>query len=234
MDSSIPKGIKNYYKPYSKVIENLDKILRFEAKKAEKKSEGGRLSPGDKKKRNQINRAKTDFFNRYIFPSMANLIYFLEIVNRSGATGIFEKELKELTGVINKPGDIILKFEELKGHPAYAQAFTFSRLINSFLDLHAIISESDNLPEQKDTTRGMIGNLNSFRLFLLQTMQRIISDTIVQLSTSNDDMFELVRQDMVRANSWASYFSTMAYAKIEEELNEMDLKAREPHRPVCF
>lgn len=236
----------NSYTPNSSLIALMDEILQFEHKKIRRKLEGEKLSPSEEKMRSNISRKKNYVLNNFVFPSMANIIFFLEFVNKDRLVldkkfyepmrTLFDKDIKNLTGLTSfvdwlffKKGNEIRdihRFDDgrqLMSIPTFA----FGRLISAFIN-YAVSFEWDN--ERRSAEPG-------FRFLLLQAMQEHITSILIDdgiVRNSYRELAPVMEQDMKRANSWVMFLSKIALEKVKPELIQLSEEKTGRHRPLKF
>lgn len=198
------KSRKIYYKASKALSDGLDEILQFEYLKQKKKIHNERLSPGEEKIRNKINRNKSYILDEIIFKSFANLLYFFEFVaNHPLAQHLFQKDIRVMFGM----EEISNKYFEP------TKASIISELIYSAL-LHRNFEPTN------------------FRMVLLDFMQDTISQHISLVSTKqlNDEVStHIVSQDMGRALTWVKLFvqnALISDTRPSATKNDMKLKYR--------
>lgn len=237
--------IRYSYRPSESVVNHLSQVFNFEKVRYEKKAVGERLSRGEE---NRVYKNKHTLLN-ILFRSTANLVYFLEFIKKHNIVArTFEEELKELLGIMNRNVNVQEGKEDRLKHPFFRSSFVFGRLVSALLDLNLILYES---VENKGTLLRNITNESgkarkrnpkifpsSYRLLLIESLQRNISSIITQLALiefeDNDGMRELIMNDMARATSWVTYFAKEAFYRLEPKLDELDSGAYSVHRPVNF
>lgn len=209
------------YVPSSTLVRYLEEKLRSVEIVLDKTTRGEELSKEDRSDRLLLDRRKVDILNKVIFPSMANVTYFLEFINEHPILReSFENDLKELLGVEQGPGD---------RSPIARETFIFGRFVNAAI------------------ARGSGTNSSDFRTLLLDAMQYSISQEVTDLCTAihGDEMINsVIVPDMSRALAWVRSISRIYQERENEELNELRRKGNEdeikqkeqqqPHRPVRF
>ena len=215
-----PLNVRNTsecYVPSSTLVRYLEEKLLSVEIVLDKTPRGEELTKDDRSNRLLLDRRKVDILNKVIFPSMANVIYFLEFVNehsilREG----FENDLKELLGVEQGLGD---------RSPITRDTFIFGRFVNAAI------------------ARGSGTNSSDFRALLLQAMQYIISQEVTNICTAiyGDEMINsVIAPDMSRPLAWVGSISRIYLEREIEELRKgtedeiKEKEQRQPHRPVCF
>lgn len=169
------------YKASNALEDGLAEILQFEDLKQKKKLLNQRLSPGEEKTRNKINRNKSYMLDEIIFKSIANLLYFFEFVaNHPLAQHLFEKDIRAMFGM----GEISNKYFKPTKAPIISEL------------IHSALLHRDFGPR-------------NFRMVLLDFMQYTISQQISLISSDelNDEVStQIVTQDMGRALAWVRLF----------------------------
>jgi hypothetical protein len=160
------------------------------------------------KKIKEMNRMKVYVLNKIIFPSMANVVYFLETVSENPELQkVFDDDLKELFGI---------------RYPAQLKNKSYSPIIRRLTE--AMINwreDTDETPYERRKHRN-----NNFRLALIAVMQHVIFQRIVLLSMDEvgGDMANfVVKNDVGRAWNWAQLLA-----------RSVEWDAGQPHRPTNF
>lgn len=209
------------YVPSDTLVKYMEQKLRLTQIVHDKTERGEEVSKEEGDSRILLDRRKVDILNKHIFPSMANVTYFLEFINEHPILRkSFENDLKELLGVDQGPGD---------RSPIARDTFVFRRFINAAI------------------ARGSGFDSSNFRTLLLEAMQYDIIQEIVSLSIAvhGHEMTNIVIvPDMATVLAWVKSFSRIHLEREKEELRELrrngtddDIKEREqrqPHRPVRF
>lgn len=170
------KLIKKYFDPNERLIEWTFERLRLEKERFEPKTEKNRKTEQEKRWYKDMKASaarKTEILNDIIFPSLANLIYFSEIIKSNPILNeVFEKDEIQLFGTKLVKDDI--KFLERGGDPDSRRFFknNLARLISNILT----VKQSD-AREKYD--------LNDFRLSLLYQIQSIVRDKVVDILERN-------------------------------------------------
>jgi len=85
----------NCYRPHPRVESYLRRKLSFERRRTEL-TRAGKTLPQEDKQRRSLDTEKVDILNNYIFPSMANVVKFLEYSQEDELREVFEDDIKDL------------------------------------------------------------------------------------------------------------------------------------------
>ena len=153
-----PKLDEQPYSPNEALVRYLTERLQLMKKRTTLKESGKEMSDEDQNKFDASDRMKVYIRDKIIFPSMANLVYFLEtVVVNPALKELFEDDLKDLFDLRppNKTRQLYPYYGiELRG--IRIQETTFTRLIAASLAMN----------EDK--------HFEDFRLDLLHTLQSIV------------------------------------------------------------
>jgi hypothetical protein len=196
----------NCYKPSQKLVEFINETLR-----AVQMKEQGLTAAGDTHKASRLlGRKKVHYLNNVIFPSMANVVYFLEMVSKNPELQEeFDDDVLDLLGLR------ITEESQNKGgnNPVIA------RLTKAMIDW----TERPSNDEHKRNTSLRTSN---FRLAVMAIMLQMILYKAVKFSTvemGGEFSNIIIKNDFGRAWLWARLFSK----NIEREVSD-------PHRPTNF
>jgi hypothetical protein len=204
---SSTKKTNKCYKPTIGLISTIKEILLFTTLKNQKYEVGEKLSKKEEEYGTKLNRRKVDVLNRIIFPSMANVTFFLECLSTYPILkDIFEKDILELLGLYQK------SMKHGKSNigmicPMYSnETFVFARFISSALNN---------------------GNFERFdsRFYLLEYMQREVTKIISEMAEDEfGEQFssKITIQDMERAYAWVKLYAT----RVLQQYNESEEKKK--------
>jgi hypothetical protein len=184
------RRIENCYLPHARVSAYLKKKLDLEVKRKQLIHAGEKLSEKEDKERRSLDTEKVEILNAYIFPSMANIVKFLEYSQEENLRDVFEEDIKELFF-----GKSWLK----NGHPYPV----FMRFL-----LAAVGWKPENEGKDKGNMMRLdrTAKLTDFRLALLRDLYKVI-ELVAVLSgphyVFDDDSYaNVVIQDFVRLGIW--------------------------------
>jgi hypothetical protein len=176
------------YMPDTVLVEYIHKRLRYEqAKRAERMSEnaaGKAENDTNIKDNGPDSRMYNYVMNKVIFPSMANILYFLEQVSKHGELQeVFDEDIEELLG---------LKIPPDKIHKGYLPA------------IYRLLLATVTWNNEKDPT--------NYRLHVIENMQKICHDRLQNIAyldgSKGPDMARLIGSDIGRAWTWAQVFAS--------------------------
>jgi hypothetical protein len=213
---------KKCYVPARGLVSTIRDLLLFEQ---EKKSRENKINAGEKltrieKKQEEeepakvrlLEKRKVDILNQHVFPSMANLVVFLEYAANPELREIFEKDIQALFfGVSKKTIDDKIDAKKTDKDKAAADtdnANELYRFINDRNVFYRFISAILALSKETELT--------DFRFILSDILQKEILDMIgsISLRKFNDDSLfhNVIMPDMARAAAWSSSLSRDARA----------------------
>ena len=196
----------NCYKPSQKLVEFMNEMLRTKQMK-----EQGLTAAGDTHKAlRQLERRKVHYLNNVIFPSMANVVYFLEMVSKNPELQEeFDDDVLDLLGLR------ITEEMENKG----GNDFVIARLTR------AVIDWTERPPKYEQKRKSGFRTSN-FRLAAMAVMQQMIFYKAVKFSMvemGGEFSNRIIKNDFGRAWLWARLFTR----NIEKDVGD-------PHRPTNF
>jgi hypothetical protein len=198
------------YKPSPTLVNYVQKKLHAERKKREGRGAAGEV---DKELR-LLDRSKNYTLNNIVFPSMANVVYFLEEVSKNPELQeLFDDDLKDLLEIR------IPQHLADKGHN-----IVLRRLIEALVDwMEQPIIKSTGERDEEKMSRARNSNI---RLAFMRIIQMVIYYKARSLSLheiSAEMSNRIIDQDFGRAWMWTNMFAR----KVEED-------ELEPHRPARF
>lgn len=202
---------KNVYTPSRGLVEYLQDLSQLVLKQA------GKRSAADSRASIRRSRIKNHHLNKYVFPSMANVVVFLEYASRKELRRIFDKDVKEL--LLGK------STSEYEKH--YRPIFR--RLI------HAALSQTVDRKEDHTSNKFLQEDYeelksDDFKYLLAQMAQQEIGWMMLGVSLarfgSGGIAQSLMKPDMGRAESWLNLLASGV--KSESELFDPN------NRPVLF
>jgi hypothetical protein len=180
---------QKYFEPDEELIGYIRKKLNLLQKRQQiiDANIGGELTSEEESMDKSLRTQKNKILNKLIFPSMANLTYFLEcIAKHPELQVVFENDLKELFG---------LAHSETKGENG---GVMFDRLISAALIWN---------PEAKDAEKK---DTRNFRLTLLRIIQNNVYYRIQHLLLDDftNDTASIINSDIGRARAWVDLFAS--------------------------
>jgi len=205
-EKSLPNG--RSYRPSPELLKSLEDRLQTETKRPGKKAAS---------ESNRMSRRKNHYLNKYVFPSMANVVAFLEYASKKELRRVFDKDVKEL-----------LLSESSLGSEKYRRP-TFRRLIHAALSQMAEVKGDrtyDNvLQEDYEEIKP-----DDFKYLLAEMAQKEIGWMMLGASSTrfgSDGIAQsLMKPDMGRAENWLNLLSN----GVSQESKKFDSK----NRPVLF
>jgi hypothetical protein len=205
----------------------LEETLRFERKKNERNkkiSAGEKLSEEESEqekeewqKERNLDKRKTDLLNKYVFPSMANLVVFFEYAANKELREIFDKDIQALF------------FGVSKTNAKAKNTDVFFRFIHAAL-VWSIEKEKEE-KRDKNIYKYKERALTDFRFLLFDILQREIWDMMVGVipyKFNDEGLFHnVIMPDMGRAVAWVSLLSREVRAR-------RTIKFDIDRRPVLF
>jgi hypothetical protein len=181
------------YQPSRSLGRFLKEWLQYQQEEAKATEAGKELTVEVKKHGRYLQKEKVRILNEIIFPSMANVLYFLEEVAKSRELKEgFDQDIKELLGLqytAEKTAEGYYYPETAKGYRPAIQ-----RLVGAML--------------KWDYNR--TGEEPNFRLEALATIQHELSNELSSLATfqlSLDASAKLVTRDLSSVDAWAQLIS---------------------------
>jgi len=181
------------YIPDEAVVNFIQGWLQLHKKKSVLAKDGKELSQEEKKKIRELDRMKVYILDKFIFQSVANLIYFFEaLASNRRLSEAFEDEVVELLD----PGRA-REAAEFSGNSIRLSSIQFrrnnlARLIIAMLSVHQDRSDS-----RKPTT--------DFRVALMYQIQNIIGDMMDSLLSnefSTNQIWRSAMDDYSRMRGW--------------------------------
>lgn len=241
--------VKYSYKPKQIVIDKLKEILLYEKEKI-KNSNKSKLTTTEKRERGRINKSKTDLLDRAIFPSMANITYFFEYIEKNKILlNLFDKDIKELLGIVNQHRNEEYAKDDKGKDPTFRTSFVFGRFISSLCDPELLIISSiknfqknqyNDINQLKINKKKNKINIhidrsiifeNNYRFILLEYMQNLIRRNINMFFTTedfspvspySDNIHKMIIEDIDRVIAWMQLFSNPAKKNLYGELEAID------------
>jgi hypothetical protein len=90
------------YEPRNELVEHLEKRKRFEEEYKKTEDAEIEISAEQKQELDNLEKMKVDILNKYVFPSMANVVVFLEYCKNPLLQDVFNKDIEELLLGIHK------------------------------------------------------------------------------------------------------------------------------------
>jgi hypothetical protein len=174
----------NCYRYEPKLEEYLIETLRLQnAEEENSKEPGNKISNKHKREKVKNQNVKVDVLDKIIFPSMANLIYLFEYMNKH----------HELDKILNKDIDELLGLKGLHWKAHYnaderKKYYAFQRMMFSLLSY-----------QNKNT-----------RLAILNTIGLEIISQLINLGTEKERLIgnKVINQDLGRALVWIRYITS--------------------------
>ncbi|MGD1838538.1 MAG: hypothetical protein ACPKPY_10845 [Nitrososphaeraceae archaeon] len=205
--------LKNSYSVSDTLLSYLDERVTTTKQRMKILDAGEKISDELEKKNNSLKKRKVWILDKYIFPSMANLVVFFECLEKNPEIReLFEDDIKELLGYVKEPLD--------KTKEDQSSYFARHNIITRFLESLLYNNFFKNDP-------------NNFRLELLSDIQRIIFNQITSLARYESDMSgvdSIIQNHMGQAWIWTKSY---AYRYNKSEQGKVDSQS-EPHRPINF
>jgi hypothetical protein len=213
---------QNSYKPSKELCNFLDERLQIEIKHAKKKAAG---------ESNLMSRRKNYYLNQYVFPSMANLIVFLEYASRKELRKVFDKDVKQLLlGESALHGKDIRDKSKSKSEK-YRRAI-FRRFIHAAL-AHTVERKDDDKDQAyHNILKEDYENIKSddFKYLLAEMAQ---TEIMWMMFGATESMFgsdnvvnDLMKPDMRRSMTWLNLLAR----GVSRESKKFDAS----NRPVLF
>jgi hypothetical protein len=180
------------FKPDKAIVGYMKEKLQIDQKKSESVKRGEELSEKDERRERNLRTDKTRMLDKIIFPSMANLTYFLDSISKHpNLQSIFEDDLKDLFGIKRNNPD------------AQNRGFMFGKLMTGIMSWDPLAID----PKVKDK--------RNFRLILLRILQRAIFDLTMQLAIEEfpTGTAKIISEDIARAVAWIDFYAS----RVEEE-----------------
>lgn len=148
---------RNCYRPHAGVISYLEQKLELEQTRRELTEAGKKLSETQEKRRRALDTKKVEILNNYIFPSMADIVVFLEYAQKEELREVFGEDIKELFfGIPKTFHKGYSDYFDIKRMPE-GHRFHFSTVFSRFL-LAAVCWNEDYKKERKEARgRQMLG-----------------------------------------------------------------------------
>ena len=203
-DRDKPIMNKKAYKPSDGLCRFLEQRLQIEIKHSGKKAAG---------ESNLMSRRKNYYLNKYVFPSLANLIVFLEYACRKELRKVFDKDVKELLlGESTLSHNYAVKGESILRCEKYRRR-VFRRLI------HAALAHIEGKNDDKGQTHDNVlqedyENLkpDDFKYLLAQMAQKEMGWMMLGATESRfgpDTVAKnLIEPDMGRAETWLNLLAS--------------------------
>jgi hypothetical protein len=194
----------NAYMAKKEFRDHLEKRLQHEKLYQKKKLAGEELTKEEQKERDDLHRMKLYYLDKCVFPSMANVVTFLEYCMHSPLQEIFEDDIEELLlGIRQEHYE-----KKLNDYSNYENRTVIARFLIAILSWN-----STKHPE-------------SFRLKLFPIIQRAITFRILGITPEilGNRMYEsIVVNDFARAGALAEFIG-----------KGIKIKTDMPNRPVKF
>lgn len=193
------------------LIAYLKETLRLEKVKLKKK-EGGKITETDRRQIANNDDTKLSVLDKYIFPSMANLIYFFEFLNNNPQ-------------LIEKFDEDIVDLFGLKAH-TNPKFFAFPRFVT------AVIGEGFNDHNFGGEQPYYTDTKFNYRRRLLRIMQYLINQKTIQIMVQpkNDPLIydearfrNMMLQDLQKAEVWMSYLDRFTGHEKKESSRLIDV-----------
>jgi hypothetical protein len=216
LDSSMTKGergkdVTESYTPNAEFKQFLKERLHHEKIYQEKLEAGKQISNELQEERSELNRKKSRWLNKCVFPSMANLTIFLEYIAKNEELWeVFDDDLRELfigkpMKRKNKDGSVIDEDKEK------SDLIVFQRFIQSAITW--------NWKKKK--------NANNFRLVLINCLEYILFQyltSIVLYSLPNSAIIsKKITEDLTNTLQWSELLA-----------RSVDTDVQDASRPVLF
>jgi glutaredoxin-related protein len=176
----------------------------------QRKEEGLDAAGDTHKVLRQLERRKVHYLNNVIFPSMANVVYFLEMVSKNPELQEeFDDDVLDLLG--------LRITEEMKNKGG--NDFVIARLTRAVIDW-------TERPSNYEHKRKSSFRTSNFRLAAMAVILQMIFYKAIKLSTvemGGEFSNIIIKNDFGRAWLWAKLFTK----NIEQEVGD-------PHRPTNF
>lgn len=207
--NSIGEG-KSYI-PDETIVNFIQGWLQLHKKKAVLAKDGKELSEEDKKKIREFDRMKVYILDKFIFQSMANLIYFFEAIASSRRLSeAFEDEIAELLDPGRTREAAEFSGNNMRFNSMQFRSNNLARLIIAMLGIHQ--DRSDNRKPATD-----------FRVGLMYQIQNIIGDMMDSLLSnefSTNQIWRSAMDDYSRMKGWLALLAR----SIEDYRDENDRK----------
>jgi len=202
---------KNVYRPSRELLEYLSDILQREVRQI------GKRNAADPRTSTRKSRLKNYYLNKYVFPSMANIVVFLEYSSRKELRKVFDKDVKEL-----------LLSESTVGSEKYHRPM-FRRLVHAVLSQIAEVKEDQTyhnvLQEDYEKIKP-----DDFKYLLAEMAQKEIGWMMLGATSTrfgSDGIAQsLMKPDMGRAENWLNLLAN--------GVSQDGKKFNSKNRPVLF
>lgn len=220
---------------FNEVLERyMKEKLRIERLKITAEEPGNKLSEIDLREIKANDKNKVKILNKHIFPSMANLIYFFEFINKHPELeGVFDDDVEDLFG---------LRGSHVKRHKTDdGKYLVFLRFLDAILGYDGndvIVEEMDGKTYterrlKKSTLVKKFDVSRNIRLQLIaavtdaavQGIQNIAGEKEGQTpSIAHAKIYKIIGQDLERTSIWKDYYCT----------SQIKLNINNPHRKIGF
>ena len=122
-------NVENSYVALPELVENLERRLLFEQEYQKVERAGKELTPQQKEELKLVTKMKADILTKYVFPSMANIVVFLEYCAKNPLLrDVFDNDMEDL--LLGLPEDLYdKKLDDYTG-------MTMKPLLQDFLPLY--------------------------------------------------------------------------------------------------
>lgn len=208
----------------------LEKYLKKKLEIEKRKKEPGyQLSEMDERESKANNKNKNKVLNKHLFPSIANLVYFFEFINKHPELdGIFDEDVQDLFG---------LRGPHVKRHKVSdGKYLIFLRLLDALLSYEntLIVEEFDGKTYTERRTKKKDFDVGrNIRLQLVSGIVTAALESLQDLSAEKEGdqptiarlkIGSLIAQDFRRTSDWRDYYCTSQIVQNTDR----------PHRVIGF
>jgi hypothetical protein len=227
------KNSRNCYIPHTSVTSYLEQKLEFEQTMKELTEAGKKLSETQEKRRRALDTKKVEILNNYIYPSMADIVVFLEYAQKEELREAFGEDIKELFfGIPKNFHKGYSDYFDIKRMPE-GHRIHFSTVFSRFLLAAVRWNEDYKTNKNEAHGRQMLGlapRIRDFRLLLVFYLFEIISHIVTEnasIQAFGDDSYStLVLQDLARLSIWIRLLT--------KDIDMDDFDVEHVSRPVLF